>query len=82
MNNLLSSKKLKITKGNYDITFIQNFDFIMIKVGHNYELKYYDNDFLNVEEKDISVYEENNEAYIYIKNKKYKLEITTHYNFF
>ena len=53
MNNLLSSKKLKIiTKGNYDITFIQNFDFIMIKVGHNYELKYYDNDFLNVEEKD------------------------------
>ena len=74
MNNLLSSKKLKITKGNYDITFIQNFDFIMIKVGNNYELKYYDNDFLNVEEKDISVYEENNEAYIYIKNKKYKLE--------
>ncbi len=75
MNNLLSSKKLKIiTKGNYDITFIQDFDFVVIKVGHNYELKIHDNDFLNVQEKDIYFYEENNEGYISIRNKKYKLE--------
>ena len=75
MNNLLSSKKLKIiTKGNYDITFIQDFDFVVIKVGHNYELKIHDNDFLNVQEKDISFYEENNVGYISIRNKKYKLE--------
>lgn len=74
MINLLSQKILKITKGNYDITIIQNFDFIIIQVGHNYELKYYDNNFLNVQEKDISFKEENNEGFIYIRNKKYKLE--------
>ena len=74
MINLLTKKILKITKGNYDITIIQNFDFIIIQVGHNYELKYYDNNFLNVQEKDISFKEENNEGFIYIRNKKYKLE--------